>query len=151
MTVNKRKKSIRLRGGNSHGYGSKKKHRGSGSRGGKGMAGSGKRSDSKKPSIWKYKYFGKHGFSSKKVRIVKPINIDFLDENIHLFASKDLTTKENKGISIDLDKLGYNRLLGNGRVANKFKIRVNCASKKAIEKIKDSGGEVILIKKSKEE
>ena len=47
MTVNKRKKFSRYRGSMTHGCGSKKKRRGSGHRGGKGMAGTGKRSDKK--------------------------------------------------------------------------------------------------------
>ena len=48
---NKVKKVRKFRGSHTHGYGSKKKHRGAGSRGGRGMAGSGKRADQKKPSI----------------------------------------------------------------------------------------------------
>ena len=66
MTVNKRKKNSRQRGSQTHGWGAKKKHRSFGNRGGKGMAGSGKRADSKKPSLWKERYFGKIGFKSKK-------------------------------------------------------------------------------------
>ncbi len=45
------KKNKRQRGLSSHGWGHKKKHRGAGNRGGKGMAGTGKRADTKKPSI----------------------------------------------------------------------------------------------------
>ena len=47
MTVNRRRKRVRQRGSKTHGWGAKKKHRGKGNRGGKGMAGSGKRADSK--------------------------------------------------------------------------------------------------------
>ena len=66
MTVNKRKKFSRYRASMTHGKGSKKKRRGSGNTGGVGKAGSGKRSDNKKPSHWKEKrYFGKYGFISK--------------------------------------------------------------------------------------
>ena len=53
MVVNKRKKFSRQRGGHTHGWGSKKKHRGSGNRGGKGMGGTGKRADQVKTLIWK--------------------------------------------------------------------------------------------------
>ena len=76
MTVNKRKKISRYRGSMTHGGGSKKKRRGSGNRGGKGLAGSGKRSDSKKPSLWKEKYFGKFGFVSKNKSTINAVNID---------------------------------------------------------------------------
>ena len=144
MTVNKRKKFSRYRGSMTHGCGSKKKRRGAGNRGGRGMAGSGKRSDSKKPSIWKENYFGKHGFSSKCSRDIRAVNIDYLDENILKLNSQKLANKENDFFSIELEKLGFNKLLSKGKVANKYKIKVPYASKKAIEKIKGSGGEVIL-------
>ena len=63
MVVNKRKKNSRQRGSTTHGFGSKKKHRGHGSRGGSGLAGTGKRADAKKPSFWHdTEYFGGHGF-----------------------------------------------------------------------------------------
>jgi len=146
MVVNKRKKAVRMRGSKTHGGGSMKKRRGAGNRGGRGAAGSGKRSDAKKPSFWKNKYFGKHGFTSKNTKIIKAINIDYLDQNIHRFSSENLISKEDDVYIIDLEKIGFNKLLGNGKVSNKYKIKVSYASKKAIEKIKVNGGEVILKK-----
>ena len=144
MTVNKRKKAARYRGSMTHGKGSKKKRRGSGNRGGKGMAGTGKRSDNKKPSIWKNtRYFGKYGFVSKNVRKIKAVNISYLDENI-LKLPGDAVIKENEFFSVDIKKLGFNKLLSDGKAVNKYKIKVPYASKKAIEKIKNNGGEVIL-------
>ena len=60
MVAKKRKKNTRQRAGTTHGWGSMKKHRGKGNKGGAGMAGTGKRGDAKKPAIWKNKkYFGK--------------------------------------------------------------------------------------------
>ena len=53
MSVNKRKKNTRMRAKTTHGYGSMKKNRGAGNRGGRGMAGSGKRADQIKPTILK--------------------------------------------------------------------------------------------------
>jgi large subunit ribosomal protein L15 len=144
MTVNKRKKVSRYRGSMTHGGGSKKKRRGAGNRGGKGMAGSGKRSDNKKPSLWKQKYFGKYGFVSKNTKNIKAINVDYLDENITKLGSQKLVNKENGFFSVDLKKLGFNKLLSKGKVTNKYKIKVPYASKKAIEKIKSNGGEVVL-------
>jgi len=143
MTVNKRKKFSRYRGSMTHGSGSKKKRRGSGNRGGKGMAGTGKRSDSKKPSIWGQKYFGKFGFTSKNKKEIKAVSINYLEENISNLPS-DVLNKENGFFSVDLKKLGFNKLLSNGKVTNKYKIKVPYASKKAIEKVKSSGGEIIL-------
>jgi len=146
MTINKRKKASRFRGSMTHGWGSKKKHRGAGNRGGKGMAGTGKRSDNRKPSIWNQKYFGKFGFVKKNARVINAVNITFLEDNL-LKLPKDLVNKENDFYSIDLEKLGFNKLLSGGKVTNKYKIKVTFASKKAIEKIKASGGEIILKQK----
>jgi len=152
MTVNKRKKSSRYRGSKTHGCGSMKKRRGSGNRGGKGAAGSGKRSDSKKPSNWKIDYFGKYGFKSKSTNPVKNyVNIEYIETNIENLSKQNAAVKENNVYSIDLGKLGFDKLLGGGRVSNKYKIKVSYASKKAIDKVKGSGGEVILAADSKKE
>jgi len=151
MTVNKRKKNDRQRGSKTHGWGAKKKHRGKGHQGGAGMAGTGKRADSKKPSIWKERYFGKFGFVSKtpKVKINK-VNISYIEQHIDKFISNGMAKKENEFYSVELEKLGYNKLLGDGKVSVKFKIKTPYASEKAVEKVKEAGGEVImLIEKSK--
>jgi len=69
MTTHKNKKVTKYRGSKTHGGGAMKKRRGAGNRGGRGNAGSGKRADSKKPSIWADKYyFGKHGFKKKGIK-----------------------------------------------------------------------------------
>ncbi len=145
MTFNRRKKNSRQRGSKTHGWGAKKKHRGKGHQGGAGMAGTGKRADSKKPSIWKNKdYFGKHGFVSKTPKIkINPVNVSYLEEHINKFLSSNLVKKENGIYSVELEKLGYNKLLGDGKISAKFKIKTPYASKSAIEKIKEAGGEVI--------
>jgi len=138
MTVNKRKKFSRYRGSMTHGGGAKKKRRGSGNRGGKGMAGSGK-----KPSLWKQKYFGKYGFVSRNPKNITAVDISYLEKNISKMSS-DVVNKENGFFSINLERLGFNKLLSSGKVTNKYKIKVPYASKKAVEKIKSNGGEIIL-------
>jgi large subunit ribosomal protein L15 len=143
MVVHKRKKRVRLRGSHTHGWGSKKKHRGSGNQGGVGMAGTGKRADQNKPSIWKTDYFGKNGFRFKGVKEeIKPVNIQYLEENIGRILANKLAVKENDTYIIELSKLGYNKLLGNGRVTKKFDITVMYASKGVINKLKAVGGNV---------
>ncbi len=148
MVTNKRKKCSRLRGSKTHGWGAMKKHRGAGSRGGRGMAGSGKRADQKKPTILKLygqSYFGKRGFKiPKKLKInIQPINIDYLEKNIGNLLTKNLIKKEGDSFIVNLEDLGFNKLLGKGKVTKKFKIKVESFSKKAEEKIKKAGGEII--------
>lgn len=148
MTVNKRKKASRYRASMTHGKGSKKKRRGAGNIGGRGMAGSGKRADSKKPSLWKSRYFGKYGFVSKIKKSINAVNIGYIDVNLDRLPT-DTVKKENDFYSIDLGKLGFDKLLSGGKVSSKYKIKVQNASKKAIEKIKSNGGEVILPEQKK--
>ena len=145
MVVHKRKKNTRQRGSHTHGWGSKKKHRGAGNRGGRGMAGTGKRADAKKPSVWKdKKYFGSHGFKSKSKKDIKSINLSFFEENLDkLIADKKAEQKEGFYI-IDISKIGYDKLLSCGEIKHKFKFIAKYASKKAIEKVKKSGGDIVL-------
>jgi len=146
MVVNRRKKFSRQRGSFTHGWGSKKKHRGAGNRGGKGLAGTGKRADSIKTLYWKdKKYFGKHGFKPKGTKkYIKAINLSDINERLDKSLANKLIVKEGDHYVVDLKKLGYNKLLGAGKVVNKFKINVKYASGKAIKRIKQAGGEVIL-------
>ena len=142
--INKRKKFSRMRASHTHGGGAKKKRRGSGHRGGFGMAGSGKRADQKKPTILKLygnEYFGKHGFKrpGKVVVRIKAINISDIERNLELYLSKNLVSKENNVYLLDLKKLGYNKIIGAGNIYNKYKV-IGRVSKKARDKIEKLGG-----------
>ncbi|MBW2979977.1 uL15 family ribosomal protein [Candidatus Woesearchaeota archaeon] len=146
MVVRRKKKSVRLRGETTHGFGSMKKNRGAGNRGGRGMAGSGKKADQKKPCIWKNKkYFGKYGFKKKGIKEdITPVNILFLEENLGALEAAGKISKENDVYVVDLEKIGYNKLLSKGKATKKFKITVPYASNGAVEKVKGAGGEVIV-------
>ena len=142
--INKRKKFSRYRGSHTHGGGAKKKRRGAGHRGGRGMAGSGKRADQKKISILKLygnEYFGKHGFNrpQKTIKIVKTININEIEKNLDSYLSKNLIKKENDYFLINLKNIGIDKLLGTGNIDNKYKI-IGKVSKKAKIKIEEKGG-----------
>jgi len=141
--MNKRKKNSRQRGTHTHGWGSKKKHRGAGHRGGRGRAGSGKKCDSKKPSFWKDKsYYGKKGFSSKSRLSIRAINLSFLDSKILTLVKAGKALKEGDSYKIDLHSIGYNKLLGNGKIKSKFIITVAYVSKTAKKKVEDTGGSI---------
>jgi large subunit ribosomal protein L15 len=137
MPVNKRKKSTRMLAKTTHGYGSMKKNRGAGNRGGRGMAGSGKRADQKKPTILKKygpSYFGKSGFNRPQ-SVVKKLKI------INLYEIDKQATKKGEGYSFDASK--YDKVLGTGKLTKKIKITSKSFSKTALEKIKQTGGESI--------
>lgn len=137
MPSRKRKKNVRFRGSHTHGWGAKKKHRGAGNRGGRGNAGTGKRADQKKPTILKLygnKYFGKHGFYSLRKK-KKAINLDTL--------SLILTKKPVK--EINLNDLGYDKLLGKGKFDMAVSIRADSWTSKAEHKVKKAGGSLVKI------
>lgn len=143
MVVRKRKKILKKRGHRTAGYGSSKKHRGGGSRGGRGKAGLHKHKVSK---MIKYmpEHFGKIGFKrpAAAVKEVKTINLRNLDAMIENWLKEGKARKENDGIRVNLFSLGYDKLLGSGKVSHKLFIEGN-ASKKAIRKIEEAGGQII--------
>lgn len=142
----KKKKVTKYRGSHTHGGGSKKKRRGAGNRGGRGMAGSGKRADQKKPTILKLygnTYFGKKGFKSRRnKKKIKEISIQTIENKLYNWLKKGILKKEKDTININLEKLGYHKLLASGKIKNKFNIKVEYASKRSIEKIEKSGGKI---------
>lgn len=144
MKLKKKKKSVRMRGSNSHGWGFRKKHKGSGHRGGVGMAGTGKRADHKKTLINKLygnKYFGKRNrgitsLSLKKDRS-KVINLRKINEKFK--GQSEINLKEFK-------------ILGDGEITKAITITAKAFTKSAKEKIEKAGGKVILpVKKIKKE
>jgi large subunit ribosomal protein L15 len=144
MTVKRRKKSTRQH--KTHGWGANK-HRNSGMRGGYGNAGSGKKCDSKKPSNWDSTYFGKHGFVSKgQKECVCTINLRDIEDKLPGWLSEKRAKQEAGTIILDLEELGYNKLLSTGKLTKKIKITVAKAAEGAAEKVKAAGGELVVNK-----
>ena len=106
------------------------------------MAGTGKRADTKKPSIWKERYFGKRGFTPKYAVHLRSVNVETIDETVEMLASQKLAKAENGAYDIDLSQIGFDKLLGKGRVTRKLIIKVKYASARAVEVVKAAGGEV---------
>ena len=149
MVVRRKRKSRYMRGSRTHGYGSIGQHRKSGSRGGKGAAGLHKHKWS-----WIVKYFpdwfGKHGFT-RPVTLraeVRSINVGELDEIIGELKLRGELKSEGDTYVIDLSALGINKLLGRGHVKEKIKVVVYAATEKAINKIREAGGEVVVLSRS---
>lgn len=121
-----------------HGRG-KKAGRGAGLRGGRGNAGLLKH---RYMHMTKYMpdHFGRHGFKRPQsiLKKAKTINVGDLEER---FPDKKV---------INLSEEGFDKLLGSGKISTKIKITVSSASQKAIDKITDQGGEVILPKVEEE-
>jgi len=137
----KLRKIRKQRGSRTHGWGRVGQHRAGGSRGGHGKAGFHKH---KWSYVIKYEpdYFGKKGFTSPKSvrRKVNVINVGVLDE----MAEKLSTRKEKDKFFIDLESLGYTKLLGTGNVTKPLIVKVPSCSSSATEKIKEAGGQILI-------
>jgi len=145
MTVNRRKKNVKQRGSHTHGWGSKKKHRGAGNRGGRGLAGTGKRADQKNQWVIKYfgkDYLGKRGFVSKRTKI-NAITIDTIEKRLQKLIDKKIAVPEKDGFAIDFTKTKYDKLLGTGRPTKKYNIKISYSTPKAREKIEKLGGSIV--------
>ncbi|MEB3806871.1 MAG: 50S ribosomal protein L15 [Desulfurococcales archaeon] len=153
MVVRRRRKTRKLRGrSRTMSWGQIGQHRKSGSRGGRGAAGLGKHE-----WTWTIKYaprwFGKHGFNPPRIRVgyrPKLINLDELSELFDKLARKGGLNYEGDIPVINLVELGYNKLLGFGKITKPVKVIVPKASRSAVEKIEEAGGEVVLLSSTEE-
>ncbi len=142
MVIRRRRKVRKLRGSRTHGWGRVGQHRKSGSRGGFGHAGMHKHK-------WSYtvkhakNHFGKKGFTRPKsvVCTKSVINVGDLES---LLSDGEIKFVDNK-IFVDLESLGYDKLLGSGQIIKPMIVKVREATKKAQEKIVKSGGKVLLL------
>ena len=139
MVVRKKKKQ--RRGERSY-HGSHKKWRGGGSRGGRGQAGM-------KKHKWSYvvkydpKHFGKYGFKNPTPRKIKAINLRDLDRMADNLVEQKFAEKQGSKIKIDLEKIGYEKLLGTGKVTKALIVEARYFSKNAVRKLEEAGGEII--------
>ncbi len=137
-----KKKAKKMRGSNTYGHGIKGR-RGKGRKGGKGYAGIGKHHKSfaiKNPEfLW-----GKRGFTSHHPKkVINTINVGELSENIDHYVEKKIALSNGDGYEIDLSILSVNKLLGRGKIDKKIRVKVKYASKIAVQKIEEAGGEVL--------
>ncbi len=156
--LRKAKKSRKLRGTRYNGRGYNDRNRGAGCRGGRGNAGSGKRADQKKTRLINAKVHNgykprSYGFNSLKQRFhkdIKTINLVDLEKFFEYYVKNNVFEKSGDLVKADLRKLGIDKLLGSGRIEHKFEITVDYASEKAVKKVEEAGGKVILLKSSEE-
>jgi large subunit ribosomal protein L15 len=127
-------KTKKMRGSRNCGYGISKNHRGKGSHGGKGFAGS------KEHRMLKFKkecpeHYDHRVLKKLKIDIANVLNVGELGE----FKGTEI----NGTLTINLTEMGYDKLLGNGEIKGKFKVIVQSWSVSAEEKVKAAGGEVV--------
>ena len=132
------RKSRRQRGTRYCGWGQIGQHRQSGSRGGIGGAGKHKHFYTR-TVVEEPDHFGHDAFNSYNRNLVhRWINIRDLDSVVATHGKVD----EDGRVILDLTSLGYDKLLGGGRVNSAFAVKVANISESAKEKIQQAGGEV---------
>ncbi len=141
MVVRRRKKVRKLRGSKTHGYGSKKKHRGKGSKGGKGFAGS---KDHKRQLVLMLdpEHFGKRGFKrgfyphiKRRREREKVITLRELDKLAEKLGKSELNLLE----------LGFKKVISSGSLSRPLKVKALYVTERAKEKIERAGGSVEIV------
>ena len=134
MIERKRRKKNKVRGERTHGKGNTKNSRGGGCRGGRGRAGA-----------YKGKFASIGRLDKKKFRLKpkekgKIITLGELNDKIEKFFENKKVKKENDLYIID-QKSGFEKILSQGKIEKKLLVKIS-ASKKAVQKIVEAGGEV---------
>lgn len=124
MVVRFRKKIRKKRGTKTCGYGMKKKHRGGGSRGGRGKAGYGKHKFTKMLKL-EPEHFGKRGFNPVRRKKLPCVNVSQLER------------MEESG------RVVFNgKILGRGQIKKPLTVVCANVSRIAREKIERAGGRI---------
>jgi large subunit ribosomal protein L15 len=143
MSPHKLRKTRKLRGTRTVGWGQIGQHRKHSQKGGRKVG--------RHKHLWTYilryepDYFGKKGFKTPPSlqTNVNAINIGQLDELIDkLNLEKQLTKKDGK-VFIDLETYGYQKLLATGKLTIPVTVKVNSYSENAAKKIEEAGGQII--------
>ena len=132
------RKIRKRRGSRTHGWGQVGQHRASGHKGGLGQSGMLKHHYSTMLKDYP-DHFGHDSTHPPHPNIIKKwISVRDLDD---LYAKAGTTEGEKK--ILDLNKLGYDKLLGGGKIQNAYVVKINQSTASAQEKIKQAGGEVL--------
>jgi large subunit ribosomal protein L15 len=137
-------KTHKLRGSREHGRGMKK-GRGAGLRGGKGNAG------------WKHKKLHFLLYDPERVRGARnigftrhaqdtrpeaSITVQHVEERAAQWAADGKASRQDNGFTVDLGPLGFDKLVGTGRVTQPLSLTVGRASAGAVRKVEAAGGRV---------
>lgn len=138
-----RKKIRRLRGSRTCGWGRVAQHRGSGQRGGFGHAGGHKHMWSR-INVEDPDHFGKKGFRRVKF-IHQTRTVDLETLSIAIEASPKKSEGAEKKTKINVVDMGYEKVLGRGRIDKPVIVEALSFSKIAKEKIESAGGKTVVL------
>lgn len=142
--IRRKRKILKKRGYRTAGYGSQKKHRGGGSRGGRGLAGLHKHKIMRMVKFMP-DHFGKKGMRAQLYHDLKTISLKELDLKIEDLLKEGKAKEEKEGVKVNLTELGYDKLLGSGKVKHKLIIEAKSFSKGAIKKLEEGNSKAIVV------
>jgi large subunit ribosomal protein L15 len=87
-------------------------------------------------------YFKKKGFFSHKGGRVNVVNVGEL-EGLAKKLGEESTLERGEMPFLDLDKMGYDKLLGRGNIQRPLSIRVKSHSESAVKKLEEVGGKIV--------
>lgn len=90
-------------------------------------------------------YFGKKGFTSPRSlsQKINIINVGQLEELVEKLAVEEQLKKKGGKVLLDLNELGYDKLLGMGSVINPILVKVASHSESAAKKVQEAGGQIL--------
>ncbi|MCW3980999.1 MAG: 50S ribosomal protein L15 [Candidatus Bathyarchaeota archaeon] len=133
------RKTRKRRGSRTMGWGRVGQHRRARSRGNAG----------RHKHLWSYvqtyepDYFSKKGFYSPRQRRVNVLNVGDLEDLAAELSRENRLEERDELPFLDLDSMGYDKLLGLGRLTKPFSIKVASYSESANKKIEEIGGKIL--------
>jgi large subunit ribosomal protein L15 len=139
----KKRKSSKRRGDREVGRG-RKKGRGAGLRGGRGNAGKHKHKRVHYEMLGEPFGATNHGFKrpDEAVELVNAVNVSELDGVLPRLVQMGEAQEQGGVYTVDLSRMGIDKLLGSGQVRSKIKVTVASATESAKAKITEAGGSI---------
>jgi len=90
-------------------------------------------------------YFGKHGFKRPAAvqKEIKAINVGELDERLEELLRLGAAKQEGEKLIIDVGKLGFDEVLGGGRVTHPLEVIAKKFVGSAKRKLEQAGGAAV--------
>src|SRR5438067_6961488 len=139
----KKRKSSKRRGDREMGRG-RKKGRGAGLRGGRGNAGKHKHKRVHYAKLGEEFGATNYGFKrpDEAIEVVNAVNVSELDNVLPRLVQMGEAQEQAGVFTVDLARMGIDKLLGSGQVRSKIKVTVSAATPSAKAKIEEAGGSV---------
>lgn len=73
------------------------------------------------------------------------VSLNYLNDNAEIFLKKKIAEKDGESIKINVKKLGYEKVLGGGKVTMPLIVEAKYFSKSAEEKLAKAGGKAVKV------